>query len=184
MSQRQHPPTRHDADDEVALDDVAIGDRLARPLVPPAHGIPADDQRSKHYQVDTDEPFVGRVVARNSSQHDIRHCLIVDDETGRFARLSAHSKSQAWSQKEEDWKVRDLGSEPQLVDTWEVEIDDLRGETPEDFVGAWLEILFDNARHGEGVGDEIRNFEGDTFTLADYDGRRANVEYELTEDDE
>jgi hypothetical protein len=173
---------RYGPTDVVEVEELSIRDRIARPLVPPTYAIPAGDPRSKHYQVDTDEPFIGRVVARNTSQHDIRHCLIVDDENGRFARLSAHSKSQAWSKKEEDWKVRDLGFEPKLVDAWDVEIDDLRGETPEEFVGEWLEILFDNARHGEDVGHEIRNFEGDTFTLADYDGRRSNVEYELIDD--
>lgn len=176
-----NPTRRYDPDDAVDFNDVSVGDRLAREIVPPSYNVPSDDHRSKHYQVDSDKPFVGRLVARNTLQHSIRHCLLVDD-TGRFARLSAHSTSQAWAKNQEDWKVRDLGSDPQLTSAWDIEIDDLGDMKPEEFVAEWVRVLFDNIRHEGDLRDVIRNFNGNTFTLADNDGRWTTVKYTLSEE--
>ena len=176
--------TRYDPGDVVSVEELAVGDRLARPLVPPSYSVSGDDPRSKHYHTDSDEPFLGRVVAMNSGfNNDIRHCLVFDGDSELFVRLSAHGKSQAWSQREEDWKVRDIGHTIEVTDEWDIEVPDLDdfGEEPAEFVAEWCEILFDNIRHGEEPGDEIDNFDGDAFQLRDYDGRRATVKYELHE---
>ena len=180
--QQQQSPTRYDPTASVSLPELVVGDRIARAVVPPAHGVDADEPRSKHYHTDSDEPFIGRIVARNTRHNDIRHCLVVDEDAGMFARLSAHAKSQAWTQTEEDWKVRDLGSVVEVVDVWDTEIAD--ADEPDEFVADWGEILFSNVRHGEDPGDEIDHFEGDTFRLRDHDGRRAAVKYELVDEEE
>lgn len=42
---------------------------------------------------------------------DVHSAILVDGETGVLVRASRHDSQSAWSQKEADWKVRELGEQ-------------------------------------------------------------------------
>jgi len=173
-------------DDALDASELIEGDRIDPALIPRSPKISIGEPVAVHLprrrDDDDDRTFDVRLVARGSDSYDdVQTALVYDPDADLFLRLSGHTSSGAWNQKERDWKVRDIGRNVEIVDQWDVEIPDLEkfGETPEEFVAEWAEMLFDNIRYGDEAGDEIDLFDGKNFQLRDYDGRRARVEYEL-----
>lgn len=176
------------------LESVMVGDRIDPLIVPKVQDIevgetiPYDCSRLDGVD-DGDELSYGvRLVAHGyrDQYQDVQSALVYDPEADLFARISGHTNSGAWNQKERDYKVRDVGRDVEIVDQWDVEIPDLDefGETEEEFVAEWADILFDNIRYGDEPGDEIQEFDGKKFRLRDYDGREARVQYELDDSNE
>ena len=181
-------------DDNLSLDDVNEGDRIDPALIPRSPKIDVGGKVARHLakhnppENEDDRTFSVRLIAHGyrDQYQDVQSALIYDPDADLFARISGHSSSGAMNQAERDYKVRDVGRDVEVVDQWDVEIPDLEefGESEAEFVAEWAEILFDNIRHGETAGDELDRFEGKKFTLQDYDGRRARVQYELAGGDE
>ncbi len=175
-------------ENDVDLAAATEGDRIAPELIPRSPAIDVGESVSRHTQTrepgETDDRTysVRLVVSRSDSYDDVQDALVYDPESELFARLSGHTSSGAWNQKERDWKVRDIGADVELVDAWDIQIPDLDDydETPEEFVAEWMDILFDNAAFGDDIGGEIEDFSGKT--LRDFDNRRADVEYTLVDE--
>lgn len=178
--------------DELRLEEASVEDRIEPILIPRIHefdvGDRVHDQSTRPLNGDEtdDRTFDVRLVAHgyNGSWQDVQNALVYDPESNLFARLSGHTSSGAMNQLERDYKIRELGQDIAVVDQWDVDIPDLNefGESEEEFVAEWVDILFDNIRHGEQPGDEIDQFEGKTFQLRDYDNRYATIKYELTDE--
>jgi len=181
-------------EDDLDLSAVNEGDRIDPALIPRSPKIDVGENVARHLakhnpqENEDDRTFSVRLVAHGyrDQYQDVQSALVYDPEADLFARISGHSNSGAWNQKERDYKVRDVGRDVEIVEQWDVEIPDLDefGETEEEFVTEWADILFDNIRYGDEPGDEIDQFDGKKFQLRDYDGRRARVQYELVTEDE
>lgn len=180
-------------EDNLDLGAVSEGDRIDPALIPRSPNIDVGENVAQHLarangpENDDERTYSVRLIAGGSDRFDdVQSALVFDPEAGLFARLSGHTNSGAWNQKERDWKVRDVGHDVEIVDQWDVDIPDLEpfGETEEEFVAEWADILFGNIRHGDAPGDEIDQFGGEKFQLRDYDGRRARVQYKLVTKDE
>jgi len=182
---------RFDTDLDLAA--VSEGDRVDPALVPRSPEIGVGESVAQHIskhsspENEDDRTFSVRLVASNSTMlNDTKAALVYDPESDLFARLSGHTKQDAISLEEYDWKVRDIGRDLEIIDQWDVDIPDLDefGETEAEFVTEWADILFGNIRHGDDAGEEIDQFDGETLQLRDADGRRAKIQYELVGGDE
>ncbi|QCC57260.1 hypothetical protein [Natrinema thermotolerans] len=182
-------------DGEFGLDEVIEGDRIDPAMIPRSPNIEIGETVARHLPNPTrpedgetdDREFTVRIIARGSDRYnDVQTALVYDPEADLFARLGGHTSSGAMNQAERDWKVRDVGSEVAVTDTWDVEIPDLEGfnQTEREFIDEWVELAFDNARYGDDIA-ELVNFDGKTFRFRDHDNREATIQYELvTGDDE
>lgn len=181
-------------EDDLDLTAVSEGDRIDPALIPRSPKIDVGEKVARHLakhnppENEDDRTFSVRLVAHGyrDQYQDVQSALVYDPDSDLFARISGHTNSGAWNQKERDYKVRDVGRDVEIVDQCDVEIPDLDefGETEEEFVAEWADILFDNIRYGDEPGEEIDQFDGEKFQLRDYDGRRARVQYELVTEDE
>ena len=180
-------------EDSLSLSAVSKGDRIEPALIPRSPKIDVGERVARHIPKhnppeNEDERTYGvRLIAHGSDSYgDVQTALVYDPEADLFARLGGHTNSGAWNQKERDWKVRDVGRNIEIVDQWDVEIPDLEefGESEEEFVSEWAELLFDNIRYGDEPGDELEGFDGKKFRLRDYDGRTARVQYELVSEED
>ena len=181
-------------EDDLDLTAVSEGDRIDPALIPRSPKIDVGENVAHHLaqpngpENEDDRTFSVRLVAHGyrDQYQDVQSALVYDPEAGLFARISGHTNSGAWNQKERDYKVRDVGRDVEIADQWDVEIPDLDefGETEGEFVAEWADILFDNIRYGDEPGDELQEFDGKKFRLRDYDGRSARVQYELITEDE
>ena len=169
--------------ENLSLTEVEVGDRIDPAIIPRTVNI-APGERIQNItspgEPDEERTYDVRLLAESDRFHnDVVDALVYDLESGLFARLSGHTKSAAWSQKEADWKVRGVGDSFELLDCWDVDVHDLpEDETEAEYVAEWLEILVDGWAHGEYL-SEIEYFNGDTMTLRDREGRRAKLQYEL-----
>jgi len=85
---------------------------------------------------------------------DIHAAILVDGETGAMVRASRHGSQSAWSQKEADWKVHDIGDTPTVVDA---EWDGDAGADPDTAATSWAEVvLCDRAYGDDDYADEVR----------------------------
>lgn len=175
-----------------SLTAASEGDRIAPELIPSSPEMEVGDRVSRHTArpEDREQPdertfSVRLVVSRSDSYDDVQTALVYDPEADLFARLGGHTSSGAWNQKERDWKVRDIGSDVEVVDAWDISIPDLDDfdQAPEEFVAEWMDMLFGNAAFGDDISQQVESFDGNTLTLRDFDSRTAKVEYQLVSDE-
>ena len=173
--------------DTLSLAEIEVGDRIDPTLVPRSTEIEVGERIQNVTpagELDGGRTYDVRLIAEaDRFNNDVIDALVYDPDAGLFARLSGHTNSAAWSQKEADWKVRDVGDDAALLDCWDVAVHDRPdGETEPEYVAEWLEILVNGRAHGEFL-SEVEQFNGDTMTLRDADGRRATLQYELVTED-
>lgn len=176
-------------DDEFTLADAIEGDRIAPELIPRSPDIDVGERVERHKarpkdpENPDDREFTVRLIAHGyrDQYQDVQSALIYDPKAELFARVTGHSSSGAWTQKERDYKVREIGREVVVKDAWDIDIPDIEDfdETPEEFVDVWVEMVFDNAAYGDDVSHELVKFDDKKFSLRDADGRSARVHYSL-----
>jgi hypothetical protein len=90
--------------------------------------------------------------------NDVHSGVLVDGETGVLVRASRHDSQSAWSQKEADWKVRELGTRV-IVESAEVAedgTDEWDEANAADAAGAWANVVLqDRARGATDYDDEL-----------------------------
>ena len=90
--------------------------------------------------------------------NDVHSAVLVDGETGVLVRASRHDSQSAWSQKEADWKVRELGTRV-IVESAEVAedgTDEWDEANAADAAGAWANVVLqDRARGATDYDDEL-----------------------------
>jgi hypothetical protein len=116
---------------------------------------------------------------------DVHRALLADTETGTIIRAGRHDSQSAWSQKEADWKVYEIGTSVTVdedVDLTVAEQDD----DPEDeqkYVQHWVDIVIEDTANGyDDYSDERALVSGSTLKLRDMDGREAYASITLEDD--
>ncbi len=170
---------------EFTADELLEGDRIDPKLVAPL-GHDIEDDPTRTYQRANGHPgYQLRTIIETTGGHnDVQSAILFDPDTETFVRVSGHTSSAAWSQKERDWKVRGLGTSVALDSLLELEYgpDDANRYDDEEYVAEWLDILFGNAAYGDDITDEVEQFKGTTVTVRDYDGRRAEATITLEDE--
>lgn len=100
---------------------------------------------------------------------DVYRALLVDGETGVLILASRHNSQSAWSQREADWKVRDVG-ERVIVENAKV-AEDETDEWDEANAAAWANIVLQGRARGATDYDDKLTLEGrSSLTLRDPSG--------------
>lgn len=131
-------------EDDLDLAAVNEGDRIDPALIPRSPKIDVGENVAQHIpqpnppENEDDRTFSVRLIAHGyrDQYQDVQSALVYDPEADLFARISGHTNSGAWNQKERDYKVLDVGRDVEIVDQWDVVVPDLEdfGETEEEFV--------------------------------------------------
>jgi len=171
-------------DGEFDASDLIEGDRIAPELV--ARAIGQYGERIKAHPPEADEedkPATTQLVAATaiSTMDDTHSALLVDPDTGTIVRAGCHDSSSAWSQKEADWTVYEVGTSVVVDDVLDLEIssNDEPVDDEHEWVQGWVDILFDDLRNGHFDYDDERSLGGSTLKLRDYDSREARASISL-----
>lgn len=173
---------RFDGSEEFDATDLIVGDRIDPSLV-----ASTMDGLGVSSSADPDAPPTQLAEATITNRmDDIHSAILVDGETGILIRASRHDSSEAWTQKEADWKVREVGATVVVSDvdvSKEGPMDDRDIEDRDDvkdFVESWAHhVLGDIANGYDDFADEL-SLEGSTLELYDpFEGTRVEGEIEL-----
>lgn len=165
-------------------EELIEGDRISKELVArnigqygeriAAHPPEADDE---------DKPAKTQLVTATaiSTMDDVHSALLVDPDTGIIVRAGRHDSNSAWSQKEADWTVYEVGTHVSVDEVKELTVPDNAEPVDDDheWVQGWVDILFDDLRNGHFDYDDERSLGGSTLKLRDYDGRMARASISL-----
>lgn len=177
---------RFDGSKEFDATDLIVDDRIDPSLV-----ASTMDGLGASLSADPDAPATQLAEATITNRmDDVHSAILVDGETGILVRASRHDSNAAWTQKEADWKVREIGatvvvsdidvSREGLMDDRDIEDrDDVK-----DFVESWANhVLGDIANGYDDFADEL-SLEGSTLELYDpFEGTRVEAEIELEADE-
>jgi len=134
------------------------------------------------------EPTQAVALTPISRYDDVIHAIIYVPESGRWIRASRHSTNSAWSQREEDWKVREAGNT--IVATGG-EVDNSPDDIPNEakYAAEWLQIavseLAYDADHGDtaSIDDAFELTSSNTAKLYDPDGREGYATFRIEDID-
>lgn len=178
-------------EDDVDATELIEGDRIDRALVAPELSMVG--QRSHADDVwdeidDAREYQIARVTATDRMD-DTHNALLLDPETGVFARATRHDSQSAWTQREADWTVRDVGAEVVVEEVHELDLpaDEQpdADEDPQAYAEEWVDVIFGDLAAGhDDYKDERSLSGGDRLTLRDADGRKvvASISLASSED--
>ncbi len=143
---------RHETED-VDATDLSEGDRLAPSLVARTLSGLGSTSSSRR-----DAPATQFAEATETNKMDDVHtAILVDGETGVMVRASRHDRQSAWSQRESDWTVREVGTR--------VSVDD--AEVARDPDDGWVDV--DAAQEAEGWANLV--LQDRAIGYADYNDR-------------
>lgn len=170
--------------DDVSGDDLIEGDRIDKRLVA-RHPSQLGSPLRRTMPDEADDPATQLVVVTQmDSMADVHSALLYDSDAELFIRASRHDSQQAWSQKEADWTVRDIGQTVTVETLHELKRpDNEHDEDEREYVQHWVEALFDDVRYNDGDTDfsDERELDGNTLKLRDVDGREALATISLEE---
>ena len=162
--------------DDVSLADAIEGDRIDTQLVARHHDHLGAPIQPAHPQADYENPDTQLVrVTDIDGMDDVHSAILFDPDTETFARASRHDSQQAWTQKEADWKVRDVGSEVVVDEVHELERPKEKWDEPaSEYAEEWVEIIFDDIRYTGGDPEfrDERRLDGTALELRDGEGRK------------
>lgn len=162
---------------DVSAADLIEGDRIDKRLVarhPDQLGAPIRSAPPEADEENPDAQFV--VVTGINRMNDVHSALLFDPDTETFLRASRHDSQQAWTQAEDDWKVRETGTKVVVDEVHDLERPEQeQDEDAHEYVQGWVEILFDEIRYSGGDPDlqDERELDGTTLKLNDHDGRKT-----------
>lgn len=166
--------------DDVDAEDLIEGDRIAPKLVARTPGQLGQPIKPTHPEGD-DAPDTQLVaITQIDGMEDTHSAILADPETGIMVRAHCHDSSSAWSQKERDWKVSDVGTDVAVTEVHDVEYADSDdNDDDHEFVEGWAEIVVVDKANGHfNYSDEVA-LDGSTISLRDVDGRRATATIHL-----
>ena len=171
---------RFDADAELDATDLIVGDRID-PLLVASTMDGLGERRSPAPDAATTQ--LARATITNGMD-DVHSAILVDGETGRFVATSRHDSQSAWSQKEADWKVREVGERVRVTDA-DVEQDenDNWADADEELEAErWANIVLQERAHGAtDLEDELTLDNSSSLVLNDPWGAKVYATIELTE---
>ena len=155
--------------DSVSGDELIEGDRISKHLVARTPGQLGQPTKPAHPEGDSPPQTQLLAVTEIDRYDDTHSALLLDPETETWIRASRHNSSSAWSQKEEDWKVRELGTEINVTDaTVEDWGESEPVESDRDWMGEWIDMVFGDiqAGHFDEYSDR-RTLSGSTLHMHD-----------------
>jgi hypothetical protein len=112
---------------------------------------------------------------------DTHSALLADTDTGTIIRAGRHSSQSAWSQKEADWTVYDIGTTITIDDVSELKVPPRNNEDIDEmkYVQQWVDIVIQDPANGYNNYNDERSIDGKVIKLRDMDGRKAYASYSL-----
>ena len=147
-------------------------DFIVRDRIEPALVARVMDGLGERRSADPDAAPTQLAEATITDRHDdVHRAILVDGETGVLVRASRHDSQSAWSQKEADWKVRELG-EKVTVESAEIAQDgnDEWGgaDAAADDAEAWANVVLqERAQGATDYDDELSLTGSGTLRLRD-----------------
>ena len=172
-------PKRYAADETLNATDLIVGDRIDPALV-------ASTMGGLGYKTSSARGAMPTQLAEatiTNRMDDVHSAILVDGETGLLVRASRHDSQSAWTQKEADWKVHEIGTQVSVTDA-EVAKD---GNDEWDDVDATKEaeawanvVLQDRARGATDYQDELTLEGRSSLTLYEpYGSTKVHATIEL-----
>lgn len=173
---------RFDAEDVTAAD-LIEGDRIDPSLV-----ASTMDGLGERRSADPDAGVTQLAEATvTNGMNDVHSAILVDGESGVMVVASRHDSQNAWSQKEADWKVREVGDRVAVTDA-EIALDgndELGDADPLEEAEAWANIVLqDRAAGATDYADRLKMTGRNVLSLhEEFDGTKmhANIELEANE---
>ena len=173
--------------DSVDASNVIEGDRIAKRLVA-RHPGQLGDKRNPYSDDDPDMQLL--VVTELRDMDDSHTALLLDPETETWIRAGRLDRSQAWTQAEADWTVREVGSDITVTDA-DLEATHGSGDAEEmdavQYAQDWVDILFGDIAKGhyDDYDDRRRMVSSHTLRLQDeFSGALVWADIELEDNDE
>ena len=162
-------------DEDVSGDELIEGDRIDKRLVARTMGQLGQQIKPSHPEGEPEPKTQLVAITEINRMDDVHSALLADTETGTIIRASRHDSSSAWSQKEADWKVHDIGTEAVVEEVHELQLGD--SDEPVDdekkYVSGWIDIVIGDAAVGYDDYEDERKLDGRTLIISDFDGRKA-----------
>jgi len=176
--------TKRFDDEQFDATDLIEGDRIDPALVATVPEQLGEHIKPVHPEQDT--PPVTQLAAASAinTMDDVHSAILVDGETGTMVRASRHDSSSAMSQKEADWKVRDVGTKVVVEDVHELTLGDNDDPTEDDveYIEGWADIVLGDMAAGHfDYADDVK-MNGRTLTLSDFDGRKGMASISLEDE--
>lgn len=174
---------RFDADDTVSATDLIVGDRVDPALV----ASTMDGLGHTRSPAPDAVPTQLAEATETDRMDDVHTAVLVDGETGRMVIASRHDSQSAWSEKEADWKVREVGDRVAVTDA---EIardsnDELGDADPINEAEAWANIVLqDRAAGATDYSDRLKMTSRNGLSLhEEYNDTKihANIKLELND---
>jgi hypothetical protein len=175
---------RFDADDDtISATDLIVGDRIDPALV----ASTMDGLGRTRSPAPDAVPTQLAEATETDRMDDVHTAILVDGETGRMVIASRHDSQSAWSQKEADWKVRDVGNRVAVTDA-EIARDDnneLSDADPIVEADAWANIVLqDRAAGATDYADRLKMTSRNGLSLhEEYNDTKIYANIELEPDD-
>jgi hypothetical protein len=170
----------------VSGNELIVGDRIDTRLVARTFGELGNQKQPTYPEDDVEQPRTQLVViTKFDNLDDTHHALLADTDTGTIIRAGRHSSQSAWSQKEADWTVYDVGTTVRIDEVHELTVTE-QDDDPEDkqkYVQHWVDIVIEDTANGLNEYDDERELvSGSNLKLRDMDGREAYVSITLEAD--
>jgi hypothetical protein len=171
--------------DDVSGDELIVGDRIDTRLVSRTFGQLGKRLYPSHPNEEP-EPKTQLVhITQTNDMDDVHYALLADTETGTIIRASRHDSQGAWSQKEADWTVREVGTTVSVGDDVDLTVaeQDTEPEDEQKYVQHWASVVIEDTANGhDDYNDERELVGGPTLKLRDMDGREAYAPITLEDD--
>lgn len=167
---------RFDDDEQFDATDLIEGDRIDPMLVARVPGQLGDPIQPAYPEDDEPNPTTKLVAATAiNTMDDVHTAILVDGETGTMVRASRHDSKNAMSQKEADWKVRDVGTKVVVEDVYELTLAD--NDDPVDdeagYIQEWANLVLGDKAAGHFDYADENKLDNRTLVLSDFDGRKG-----------
>jgi hypothetical protein len=160
----------------VSGEKLIVGDRIDTRLVARTFGQLGTRIKPSHPNEEPEPKTQLVQITRTNDMDDVHRALLADTETGTIIYASRHDSQSAWSQKEADWTVHEVGTSVTVGDDVDLTVAD-QDDEPEDkqkYVQHWVDIVIKDTANGyDDYSDERELVGGSTLKLRDMDGREA-----------
>jgi len=173
---------RFDADATLDATDLTVGDRIDTALV--ARTMDALGTRQSA-DPEANQTQLAEATITNGMD-DVHTAILVDGETGVMVRASRHDSQSAWSQKEADWKVREIGTKVSVTDATVAQDgdDEWTEAKAESDAEGWANVVLQDRAHGStDYNDELTLESRASLTLYEpYGSTKVHATIELVDE--
>ena len=162
--------------DGVNAEELIVGDRIDKRLVSRTFGQLGERIRPSHPNEEPEPKTQLVTITATDTLDDTHSALLAEPETGTIIWATCHSSQSAWSQREEDWKVCDVGTSVSVETVHNLDVAPGDGDVMDEmkYVQEWVDIVIEDTANGyDDYTDERSLASGTKLKLRDADGREA-----------